>query len=244
MTPFWVNDGTMCRQASPSPGYLDWIAKLPDESDDWSEQIAELFNTCRSPTQGLSDRDYEEAAKALEVEVEVIKAVSAVESRGKPFDEQGRPTILFERHYFSRLTKRRFDESVPDISNSKGGGYGKTAAQMGRLEKAWRLAAEESLMSASWGRFQIMGANFKKAGFSSVQEMVIALSKSERAHLDAFIQFVGSDKVLKKALREKNWAEFARRYNGPKYQENKYDLKLEQEYTKLTMSSRKLAAPR
>ena len=32
------------------------------------------------------------------------------------------------------------------------------------------------------------------------------------------------------ALQNKNWAEFARRYNGPAYAQNRYDEKLAEAY--------------
>lgn len=34
------------------------------------------------------------------------------------------------------------------------------------------------------------------------------------------------------ALQAKDWAEFARRYNGPAYKENRYDEKLAKAYQK------------
>ena len=42
----------------------------------------------------------------------------AVETSGQGFLPNRRPQILFERHIFSTLTKRRFDASHPNISAS------------------------------------------------------------------------------------------------------------------------------
>lgn len=39
-------------------------------------------------------------------------------------------------------------------------------------------------MSASWGRFQIMGANHVNAGYATVQQFVTAHRASESNHLD------------------------------------------------------------
>ncbi|WP_426772988.1 N-acetylmuramidase domain-containing protein, partial [Pseudomonas aeruginosa] len=36
--------------------------------------------------------------------------------------------------------------------------------------------------------------------------------------------------AIHKALKSKDWAEFARRYNGPDYKKNNYDVKLAEAY--------------
>ena len=41
-------------------------------------------------------------------------------------------------------------------------------------------------------------------------------------------------KALVEWLREKDWANFARGYNGAEYHQNKYDLKLQQAYHTFT----------
>lgn len=102
------------------------------------------------------------------------RVTTGLRKAGSAFDDYGRPRILFERHYFPRLTQGRYDKRHPDISNSLAGGYGKFSAQYGKLERAYVLDAVAALESASWGRFQIMGSNYRDAGFVSVQEFVLA----------------------------------------------------------------------
>lgn len=131
--------------------------------------VESLFNSCRMPQMGIDEEAYEDAAKQLKVDVAAIKAVANVETKGSAFDKEGRPTILYERHYFHRLTQGKFSKKNPDISNSASGGYGKFSAQYGKLEKAYKLAPDAALMSASWGRFQIMGANHVSAGYTTAQ---------------------------------------------------------------------------
>ena len=50
-------------------------------------------------------------------------------------------------------------------------------------------------------------------------------------HLDAFVNFIKTKK-LDSVLRAKNWAAFARRYNGPGYAQNAYDKKMASAYAK------------
>jgi hypothetical protein len=154
--------------------------RSPADSD-----VGFLFAQCRSPVTGLSDSDYSSAATSLGVEIAAIKAVADVETSGKAFDESGRPRILFERHYFHRLTSGKYSATHPDISNATAGGYGKFSAQYGKLEQAFKLDPDAALSSASWGRFQIMGDNFRAAGFTSVRAFVLAMTSAESEHLKA-----------------------------------------------------------
>jgi hypothetical protein len=201
--------------------------------------VSFLFRMCLNPKRGISDQDYADAASLLGVEVAAIKSVAEVETSGAAFDDYGRPRILFERHYFHQLTSGRYDKHHPDISNHLGGGYGKFSAQYGKLERAYLLDAVAALESASWGRFQIMGKNHGDAGFTSVQEFVLALSHTESAHLRAFSSFVSANKGLHKALQKKDWTAFARGYNGKGYKKNDYDTKLKDAYDKFAKGAAK-----
>jgi hypothetical protein len=56
--------------------------------------------------------------------------------------------------------------------------------------------------------------------------------KGADGHLNAFIGFVQGNR-LDKALRNKDWATFARGYNGSSYAVNRYDEKMEAAYNRL-----------
>lgn len=235
--PWSIQDGTLALRVTPFPGTicaaLSFFATTGQMNRDRTKRepdLGFLFLQCSNPEMGLSEDDYSRAAVKLGVEVAAIKAVAKVETAGKAFDESGRPRILFERHYFHRLTSGKYSAKHPDISNADAGAYGKFSAQYGKLERAFKLDADAALSAASWGRFQIMGANFRAAGFSSVRQFAFAMSRAESEHLKAFVHFVGSDKAMLEALRKKNWAAFASRYNGPAYKKNKYDEKMKEEY--------------
>jgi peptidoglycan hydrolase-like protein with peptidoglycan-binding domain len=182
----------------------------------------------------LTEAQFVEAARTLGCETAAVKAVVATElGVRKAFDSNGRPTILFERHYFSRLTGRKFDKSDPDISNPTPGGYGGFSEQYPKLERAKKLDKSAALQSASWGAFQIMGANYHRAGFASVDDFVRAMSASLQDQVDAFVTFIKNDSHLLNALRNRDWTMFAKTYNGPGYAANKYDTKMEQNYHQL-----------
>jgi len=179
----------------------------------------------------LDDKAIEGAARKLGCAVAAVRAVIDVESRGG-FLPDGRPKILFERHYFSRLTKGVHDAKHPDISNKKWGGYKGGAAEYNRLQSAIALDRNAALRSASWGAFQIMGDNCKIAGFTNnkVEDFVAAMVAGEPEQLDAFVSFV-TNTNLDDELRRLDWVGFARGYNGSAYKVNKYDEKLAAAYS-------------
>lgn len=181
-----------------------------------------------------TDAEYATAATTLGCEVAAIKAVSQVEvGITGPWEESGRPRILFERHIFSALTGRQYDASHPDIANINAGGYGLFSAQYPKLRRAAVLDETAALKSASWGAYQIVGRYHAQAGFADVATFVSAEMVSESKQLEAFVSFVGNNAALKKALQDKDWASFARLYNGPGYADNAYDTKMAAAYAAL-----------
>jgi hypothetical protein len=177
----------------------------------------------------LTEADFGRAAAAIGCSMIAIKAVCAVEAPRGGFLPGGEPTILFERHIFSRRTGGRYDKVSPDISNPVRGGYLGGSAEHGRLQRAAVLDRTAALESASWGKFQIMGFNWAACGAASLQAFINASYDSEGAQLDLFIGFVQSQGLVDE-LRDLRWADFARRYNGADYAANHYDTKLATAY--------------
>lgn len=197
----------------------------PGAKDADGSHTARRFVHSQDPNPGgLTEDQYVDAAKALRCEASAVKAVvqTEVAIRG-PFDNQGRATILFERHYFHKLTNGRFDGSSPDISNPVPGGYGRFSAQYDKLARAIILDRQAALRSASWGAFQIMGDNYRLAGFASIDAFVTAMNQSTATQVAAFVAFVKNSPKILSAIRTNNWTSFASHYNGPAYQKNKYD---------------------
>lgn len=191
------------------------------------------------PNDPISEQAYREAAEDLGCDVAAVKAVAQVESAGGGFFNDGRPKILYERHWFRKFTDGQFDATNASVSGKRGG-YKRGAAEYTRLEEAIGLDREAALKSASWGKFQVMGFNHAVCGFDDVEDFVAAMVESEDRHLQAFISFVESN-GLDAHLRSLNWAKFARGYNGPAYRENKYDTKMANAYAKFARQDRPTA---
>ena len=174
----------------------------------------------------LSQQGIESVLGRLGVDAPALWAVLTVETSGCGFLPDRRPKILFERHWFSRLTHGRFDGQAPDISNRSAGGYGDGGAfQYERLTRAMARDREAALKSTSWGLGQVMGFNAGKVGFASVDALVSASQASEDAQLDAMAGFIEQGD-LARHLRNADWVQFAFSYNGQDFQKNKYDEKL------------------
>lgn len=184
----------------------------------------------------ITEQDYIDAAKELGVDVARIKAIANNESKSF-FDSEGKPVVRFEPHKFSQFSQRQFDQSHPHLSvrGSKRGialasAAGGQRGQTRNLRAALALDPRAAMMASSWGRFQIMGFNYKAAGFNSVSEFVNEMHKGEKQQLKAFVTLIKNSPNMYRPLKNKNWAGFARAYNGPKYKQNNYDVKLEKAY--------------
>lgn len=161
-------------------------------------------------------------------------AVLSAETSGCGFLADRRPKILFERHIFHRLTGGAYDRSHPGISQPAPGGYGAAGApQYARLAAALTLNRTAALQSASWGIGQVMGENFRDAGFPTVDAMVAAMVESEDNQLAAMAGFIAAAR-LDAALSRHDWTGFARGYNGLDYARNNYDGVLRQFYGHFT----------
>lgn len=186
----------------------------------------------------LRDEDFISAAKLLGCDATIIKAFASVESSGCGFwnfDDGWKPKLKFEAHWFGYFTQYIYNESHPTISskgivpslNTRGPG------EYRRLDEACALNRAAGLKSSSWGKFQIMGFNYGRSGFSELQDFINAMFRSESDQLKAFCNFIKSDYRLLAALKNHDYQTMALLYNG-KTQVMSYSAKLEQAYWRLS----------
>lgn len=182
------------------------------------------------PDYALEEQDFVSAAADLGVPVSYVKALYEVESSGNPFID-GRPTILFEPHRFSRATKHRFDASHPRLSYPawRPGNYPRTQkARYDQLVDAICLAPLAGFASASYGGFQILGENYGRCGARDAMAFAWQEAQTVADQLNHFVLFIKSDPVLHRALKAGDWVTVAKRYNGTAYYKNRYDVRLAQ----------------
>lgn len=218
------------------------VGKLDEALDWWTHPRLEELRA-RS-LEGPTEADYVRFAQSLGVDAAAIRAVMEVEGgQQSGFLPDGRMRILFERHLFSRFTQGQYNESHPTISAQTAGGYGSLGGQYERLAEAFALDPEAALKATSWGRLQLLGMSHKEYGYDTVGEFVRFMSQTEANQLEAgFLGFIRVRK-LDDALRRHDWAEFARRYNGPGYKNNRYDEKLRAAYERIVTETAAQTAP-
>lgn len=188
----------------------------------------------------LTNEMIKDLANRLGIEPALLKAVQIVEAAGRDgFLSDGRPQILFEGHIMYKEFHKKFPDRdlaylckkfstvfYPKWDKSKYfGGLG----EYKRLELAKEIDEECALKATSWGMFQIMGFNHNLCGCKDVFDFVYKMSESHEKQLELMYYFMNNSGCLKE-LKEKDWAGFAKKYNGPGYAQNAYDQKLRNAY--------------
>lgn len=188
----------------------------------------------------LTNEMIKDLANRLGIEPALLKAVQIVEAAGRDgFLSDGRPQILFEGHIMYKEFHKKFPDRdlaylckkfsmvfYPKWDKSKYfGGLG----EYKRLELAKEIDEECALKATSWGMFQIMGFNYNLCGCKDVFDFVHKMSESHEKQLELMYYFMNNSGCLKE-LKEKDWAGFAKKYNGPGYAQNAYDQKLRNAY--------------
>ena len=182
----------------------------------------------------LLETDFQAAAARLGVSVPAVKAVATVESNDGGFLPDGRVKVQYEPHVMYRQLASNFDRARadkelvahPDLVAKKAGSYQSLDKEDKDMNRAAQLIDRTSaLESASWGAFQIMGYHWKTLQYTTLQGFIND-QYTAAGQLETFVRFIQADARLLRALRGKDWATFARIYNGPNYAANKYDTKL------------------
>lgn len=164
-----------------------------------------------------------------------LQTIREVETNGSGFLPDGRPKILFERHWFRKFTGGIYDSIAPNLSGPwDKGAYRGGAGEWARFDKAQKMHREAAIMSTSWGAGQIMGFHFKALGFATAQDFLNENFKGEAEQIEILLKFLFRNPAIYAALKARRWADFARLYNGPKYAENKYDIKLAASFKKFS----------
>lgn len=162
---------------------------------------------------------YKNLATRLKAPLPYVLAVDEVESSGVGFwNINGKmlPAIRHESHHFGRCTRYQFNATHPTISTR--GWQPELAAKTwagawAQHNEAHGLDADCADTSASWGRFQVMGFNWRGLRYGSIAEFVLSMGKEE-GQIEAFARYIEADPVLQRALIRGDWRVVAERYNG------------------------------
>ena len=191
----------------------------------------------KHPRTIITEDDYKKAAEYLGCDIAAVKAIKEVESGKSPFLKSGFPTLLFEAHIFYKqlgpTLSSKYQVSHSNIISKtwnknlyKGG-----ENEVSRLREAWEISPKSASASASYGAFQICGFNYSMCGYNSSMEFLGNIWLGEKEQLDSFVKFIKSSGIAP-YLKNHNWEEVAKRYNGPGYKSNSYDKKLAYSWSK------------
>lgn len=186
--------------------------------------IIAAFSNKQAPA--VTEAEMSAIAARLGGTVRQLKAVAAVESGGSGFDDAGRPKILFERHYFHRLTGGKWSPAI--FSDPNGGGYSSSSWE--KLTLAACRDVDAAFASASWGKFQVMGAHWKALGYDSPLALAWSCVGSEAAHYELLARYIEAnhlkDDFQAISANPETCRNFAAGYNGPGYRKFNYHAKI------------------
>ncbi len=176
-------------------------------------------------------------ARDYGIEPAALMAVADVESGGRAFTYIGgrkEPLIRFEGHYFDRLVDdgQRDAARRNGLASPKAGAVRNPRAQADRwamLDRAARIDRAAALQSVSWGVGQVMGAHWKQLGFASVEALAREARSGVEGQVRLMVRFIRANRLLP-YVHARDWAGFARRYNGPAFARNRYDTRLASAY--------------
>jgi N-acetylmuramidase-like protein len=123
----------------------------------------------------------------------------------------GQPGRIWENHQF------RADPQAAFVTMHRAGNQGD---EYRALQLAIRLAGEAiALQCISIGGPQILIASYRDIGYATPKQMYDAFQASERWHVIGFFDFCRTKRApavgqLIASLRGRNWADFAKYYNG------------------------------
>lgn len=178
----------------------------------------------------LTDDDFKLVADQLGVEVAAIKAVVKIEAGAKleGFWAPGVPVANYVQSLFNKYNGKTKGRKLKNAKVPSGiSGY--ALKEWTSLTNARKINADAADMGTYWGMFQIGGYNYKLCGCQSVEDMVTKICESEFSQLEMFAVFIRNTGMLT-SLQKKDWATFARKYNGPSYAKRGYHTRMAKEY--------------
>jgi hypothetical protein len=204
---------------------------IPLQPEDTTEAaVARTWNLYGGLLGRLSD--------LLSIPVDVIIGVLVAESGGAAFGADGRMIIRFENHifwrYWGRSNAALFDQHFafdrtsplrawrnhqwrPDANSDWISFHGNQSLEWQVFTFARNLDETAAMLSISMGAPQIMGFNFKRLGYESVQQMFERFSNSAHAQIIAIFDFVKGATATSpaiQALQRRDYITFASIYNG------------------------------
>lgn len=175
----------------------------------------------------LQDIDLPRIGAEIGVGEDEIHAILDTETAGSGFDVLGRPKALYEPHVAFRDSSGDVRERLVSmgLAYPKWGMKPYPRDSYARIKAAQQIDETVALKATSWGLGQILGENYKAAGYDSPQAMVTAFCESEANQLQGIINFIKANN-LAGYLKSHDWVRLAEGYNGSSEAAHGYHNKL------------------
>ncbi|MBI3159775.1 MAG: DUF3380 domain-containing protein [Chloroflexi bacterium] len=214
---------------TPEAAALEPAKKLTETATPVEKVVAQTWNRYGGLLSAL--------AQQYGLDPAILAAVVSVESGGAAFGPQNRMIIRFENHlfydYWGKQNKTVYDQHFkfnstkrwkdhlyrPTATGEWQTFHGDQLKEWAVLEFASGFGTAAARMSISMGAPQILGSNFKRVGFKTVNEMFKAFNdreNGERWQLVAMFKFIENDPYNRGllSLRNEDYVAFATMYNG------------------------------
>lgn len=185
----------------------------------------------------IDDVDIPRLASRIGVGEDLMHGFMDTESLGSGFYPDGSVKRLFEPHVFYRQLPAgpTRDKAVKlGLAYPKWGMKPYPKDSTARILQAADIDQEAAYRATSWGGFQVLGENFRMAGYASATEMVEDMMDDEETHLNAAVNFIiaaGIDddmrrvEAIKGRILPEHCVPIVRVYNGAGYVKNNYHAK-------------------
>jgi hypothetical protein len=202
-------------------GQVEESLKAPDPFD--GEGLSDLATIYNQYGKVLQDE-----AQRLGLSAASLAGLMKMGSSGRAFDREGRLLVAFSPELFHRYWGKRHESVFASTFSFKPGFPGKDDLfrppgssrmipfhhhpdrEWEALDAAIQMAGFAALRSTCMGLGQIMGFNYHKSGFTSVEEMFERMALSARAQVEGWIQFIWRNSGTFSALKRRDYLEFAK----------------------------------
>ena len=180
------------------------------------------------------DKNIIDICKKQTIEAASLLTFISVETGGQGFDgKTGKIIIQFEPSWFKKKAPYApsglWSVNKVDVQSKEWSAF----------NDAFKKNKDAAMQSTSIGIGQIMGFQYKRLGYKSVDDMWNDAKKGIEEQIKQMVKFINSDPKLRNALKEHNWTKVATIYNGrgfmdlaKKYHRTPYDEAMEIAYNR------------
>lgn len=183
------------------------------------------------------------AAEQADIDPAALLAVVEVESGGRAYasvDGRPAPLIRWEGHVFHRnlppeLHSRAIETGLSSPRAGEIPNPRKQADRYAMLRRAEHIHINAAPMAVSWGVGQVLGENWEWLGYASPQDLAAEALSGLAGQVRLMLRI--DRRGLRSALERRDWAAFARAYNGPAYRRYRYDERMAEAYARVAGSA-------